>query len=148
MNFAKYIKTLKLKTVGMVEVPIETISCQYNPDRYKFWREACGESLDIKNGPFWEYLMYKKLDKYNRLFKLYGRSEVWVTNNILKFQKMYNDISVNGFDEKKGFPIILGSPVINNKYSKGHEIFEGHRRLSICLYLGIKQRVKLCKIIS
>ena len=147
MKFSKYIKKLKLETIDIIHIPIKEIKCQYNPDRYKYWKEACGESLEIVNSPYWEYLAYKKLDKYNKLFRLYGRSEVWTTNNILKFQAMYNDIAEHGFNNKKDLPIVLDNPVVENKYNNGLEIWEGHRRLAICLYLGIKQKVKLCKII-
>lgn len=147
MNFSQYIKKLKLKTIDEVYIPIDTIKCQCNSDRYKYWVEACGSSLDIKNGPYWEYLMYKKLDKYKALFRLYGRSELWVTNNILKFQKLYEDISLHGFNEKKGLPIVLNKPVIPSDHNCGYEVWEGHRRLSICLYLGRKQKVRLCEIV-
>ena len=147
MNFSKHIKKLKLETIAEKYIPIDQIKCQYNSDRYKYWVKACGPSLAIKNGPFWEYLEYKKLEKYIALFRLYGRSDTWVTNNMLKFQRLYEEISLGGFDEKKGLPIVLNKPVVPNHHNCSYEIWEGHRRLSICLYLGRKQKVRLCKIV-
>lgn len=147
MNFSQYIKNIRLKTIDEVYIPIDTIKCQYNFDKYKYWFQACGLSLAIKNGPYWECLMYKKLDKYKELFKLYGRSDTWVTNNILKFQKLYEDISLHGFNEKKGLPIVLNKPIVPHRHNCSLECYEGHRRLSICLYLGRKQKVRLCEIV-
>ena len=151
MNFSKYIKKLdREKRIVEIEtkyIPINTIKCQYNFDRYRHWKAACGESLDITNGPFWEYLHYKKTDKYVKLFQLYGRSEGWITNNILKFNQLLEDIRNNGYDKSKGLPIVMNKPIVNNPYNSGYCIFEGTRRLSICLYLNIKQKVKLCKVI-
>ena len=147
MNFAKYLKTIKLEAIDIKHIPIDKISCQFNHDRYKHWIKTCGNSFSIRSGPYWEYLSTRSTKKYTKLFKLYGRSEVWITNNILKFQIMHGNIANHGFDEECGLPIILEEPVLPNEYNSTYEIWEGHRRLSICLYLGIKQRVKVCQII-
>lgn len=147
MNFSQYRKTLKFKTISIKYIPIEKIKCQYNPDLVHHWRKVCGDSFSIKSGPFWEYLSYRKTDKYKKLFKLYGRNDIWITNNILKFQGMYETIRKNGFDENKELPVVLEKPVVSNCYNDSYEVYEGHRRLSICLYLGTKQRVRLCKVI-
>jgi len=145
MKFWQYIRDLSLQQIDVKYIPINEIKCQYNPDRYRHWKYACSESLDIKNGPFWEYLNYKKTDKYKKLFRGYGRDEVWITKNIKAFQELVEDISQNGVKE---LPMVLEKPIINNPYNDSFEIFEGHRRLSICLYLGIKQEVKLFRVIS
>jgi hypothetical protein len=147
VNFSQYRKTLKLETIGVKSIPIDKIKCQYNPDMYKHWVKVCGDSFSIESGPYWEYLNYRKTNKYKQLFKLYGRNELWILNNILKFNQLLESVRKDGFDESKGLPVVLETPVVKNKYNKGLEVWEGHRRLSICKYLFIEQRVKLCQII-
>ena len=145
INFSKYRKKLKLKKVKTCYIPLSEIKCQYNPNLFRFWDEVCGHTMDLTTTPFYKYLMYKDIDPYKKLFNLYGRPETWITNNIMKFQQMTEEINKNGFCNE--LPIVLEKPVIKNKWNDSFEVWEGHRRLSICRYYNIEQKVKLCRIV-
>lgn len=147
MNFANYLKRIKLKHIGETYVPIESMRCQYNPDRFKYWDHVCGNSMTIQSSPFWEYLNYKKQDKYYDLFRLYGRTDEWIKNNILKFQVIYESIASKGYKKNKDLPVVLLRPIVENEYNNNFEIYEGHRRLTICLYLRLNQKVLLCEVV-
>ena len=144
MNFAQYRKTLRLEHVDTLKINLNLIKVQYNPDLFKHWQSVCGDSMEINSTPYYYYLKYRKVDKYFDLMRLYGRTDDWIKNNINKFFKLRESISKHGIKE---LPVILTKPIINNEYSKDLEIWEGHRRLSICLYDGIQQEVKLCRIV-
>lgn len=145
MIFSKHIKKLKLIHIESKVINLGNVKCQYNPDKYKHWIKVCGDSFTVQSSPFYHFLNAKNTQRYFDLFRLYGRSDVWVSNNILKFQGMYDDILANGFDSKKSLPIVLENPIIKNKYNSGYEIYEGHRRITICQYLNINQEVDLCR---
>ena len=145
MTFSLYRKTLKLKVIKTCHIPLEEIKCQYNPDLFWAWEKVCGKSLLLSTTPYYDYMHYGRLDKYKELMKLYGRGETWIINNILKFQNLIDDIDKNSVKE---LPVVLDKPIVKNKYNDSFEVWEGHRRLSICLYRGIKQKVKLCKVLK
>lgn len=144
MNFSQYRRTLKLKHIDTLYIDSNLIKCQYNPDLFKHWKAVCGDSMEINSTPYYYYLKYRKTDKYEELMRLYGRSDVWTLNNINKFFALCRSVKKDGVKE---FPIVLNKPIIKNPYNNGLEIFEAHRRLSICLYKGIKTKVKLCRIV-
>ncbi len=144
MKFSKYRKTLKLRHVNTCHIPYEQIRCQYNPDLFKHWEYVCGDSLKINTTPYYYYLQYRKIDKYKLLFRLYDRSETWITNNIMKFLALIGSIEKNGYQGER--PIVLNKPIIKNPYHDQYEVWEGHRRLSICMYKKLKQKVDLCVI--
>jgi hypothetical protein len=145
MTFSKYRQSLKLKPVGTIVIPFKDIKCQYNPNLNWAWKRICGESLNINTSPFYHYLCYNDFDKYQDLFRLYGRNNLWITNNILKFQRLYEDIHENGIKE---LPVVLTKPIVKNKFNSGIEIWEGTRRLSIAQYLELDQKVILCEIVN
>ncbi len=145
MNFAQYRKTLKLKTIDTLYIDYNTIKVQYNPDLFKYWKKVCGDSMEINSTPYYHYLKYRKIDKYQELMRLYGRPDVWTLNNINKFFALCRSVKKEGVKE---LPIVLNRPILPNPYNKGISVWEGHRRLSICLYKGIKTKVKLCKLVN
>lgn len=144
MNFSQLRKTLKLETIEEKYIPIRKIKVQFNPDLFKHWEKVCGDSMLVSSTPYYYYLKENRLDKYLELMRLYGRSETWITNNIAKFIKLIQDIDEYGY--KGELPVVLEKPIIENPYNDGYSIWEGHRRLSICLFKGIKTKVKLCRI--
>lgn len=146
MNFSKYRKTLKLEYVDTLYIPLNKIKCQINVDFFKYWKRICGDSMEINSTPYYYYLKYRKIERYQDLMRAYGRSEKWIQRNIEKFFSLIKSISKKGFVGE--LPIVLEKPIIDNLYNKSYEIFEGHRRLSICLYNGIEQKVNLCRILN
>lgn len=139
MTFSEYRRTLQFDKLSIQEIPLNLIKCQYNFDYERVWLKVCGD-YDIKSTPYYHYLLTGKTDKYFELFRGYGRSEVWITNNIIKFNALVDDIKKNGI---KNYPEVVDKPIVENRYSKAFEIWEGHRRLSIALFLNIKQKVQL-----
>ena len=142
MGFAAYRKTLKLKKIKYCTIPIEMIKCQYNPDYENVWSMVSDGSYDIEGSPHYKFLQGEE-DYYIRMHKLYGRNDLWITNKVLRFKSMLDDIEKNGIKEK---PIILNRPIQPNVYNSDYEIWEGHHRLAIAKYLNIKPKVKLCQI--
>lgn len=146
MKYSDYRKTLKLKQVGIEYIDITKIKCQYNPDYEKKWISICGLSYNINSTPYYEYLSTKKDFKYRKLMEAYGRHESWIDQNINKFNSLTKAIKSEILIPEY-IPQVLISPTIKNKYNDSYEIWEGHRRLSICLFKRIKQKVRLCEII-
>jgi len=147
MSFSEYRRTLKLKTIDICYLDYDKISCQYNPDYENVWLKVCG-GYKITDGLYYKQLIeWKDHKKYFELFRGYGRSLNWISNNITNFYLMMKDIDENGFDQKKELPVVLIKPILKNKYNDSYEIWEGHRRLSILKYLDIKQKVQLCEIV-
>ncbi len=145
MKFAEHRRKLKLVPVKDVYIPLNKIKIQYNGDLHKAWKKVCGTSYRIDSTPYYYYLKHRRLDKYLELMRLYGRSDTWTTNNIAKFVQLVESIKENGYQGE--LPVVLEKPILENDYNNGCEVWEGHRRLSICLYMGIKQKVKLCRIL-
>lgn len=141
-SFAEYRKTLTLIELGIVTIPIISIKCQFNPDFEDVWLKICGD-YKIESTPYYHYLTTGSIDKYIELFRGYGRTEGWITQNIIKFKALTEDISKNGIKE---LPIVLVKPIIHNEHNDEYEVWEGHRRLSIALFNGIQQKVLLCRI--
>lgn len=143
MSFNDYLRSKKPELIDTLFIDPNKIKCQYNPDKFRFWAEVCGTSLSIPSSPFFNYLASGDTTKYRKLFRLYGRSEVWITDNIKAFDVMFDSIVKNGFDENFNLPIILKKPAMENPYNNGYEIYEGHRRMTIILFLKLNQRVEL-----
>jgi len=141
--FAEYLKRIKSETVETRIVPYCEIKCQYNPDRFNAWKSVVGKTLDIDKSPHW-YFLNGNYYPYERLQKLYGRNDVWVINKVLKFEKLIDDILQNGIKDP---PIVLESPIVENEYNDGLEIWEGHHRLAIASYYRLETKVNICRIV-
>jgi hypothetical protein len=145
MKFSQLRKTLKLETVKDVYIPLEQIKSQYNTDLHHHWENVCGDSYLINSTPYYDYLANKRLNNYIKLMRLYRRDKTWITNNISKFIQLSESIKEYGY--QGDLPVVLEKPIAENPYNDGYEIWEGHRRLSICLFYGIRQEVRLCRIV-
>ncbi len=141
MSFSDKLRSLKIVELRPMEVDYHLIKCQYNPDRWRHWKKVCGNTLSIKKSPHYAFLNGNH-DKYIKMHELYGRNKVWITNKCLKFQSLLEDIEKNGI---KDIPTVLKQPVIENPLNKGLEIFEGHHRIAIMQFLGLKPKVVICE---
>lgn len=139
-GFARYPETINCKL----------ISAQYNPSRFKHWISSCdceaSESLNMINSPHVKLLLDYKIrgkkiwddissSNYFLMHKRYGKSEKWTRNKISSFIDLFNSIQDIGIKE---MPIILPTPLVNNKYNSSYEIFEGHHRMACCISSDIE----------
>lgn len=147
--------TKKVRLTLVEEREINTLNCfaQYNPDRFKVWCKCCSSNLDplsISFAPHMELLdlLYKdktmdwtktlqrqaKATKYFHMHLLYGKSPAWALRKCRSVRDMFLEIIR---DEQVKEPVtLLTRPLVDNPYTDGFEIYEGHHRVSICHYLG------------
>ncbi len=147
MNFAGYKQSLELKQTEYKYISFDKIKCQFNPDVKAYWLGICG-GYSIDATPYYHYLNTSSSFKYEQLMKSFGRTVDWIKDDIKKFDILYEDIKAKGFDHKKSIPELLENPVLENKYNDSYEIWEGHRRLSICKFLDIPVKVKVFNIVN
>jgi len=132
-----------------VEIPLSKLKAQYNPKRVKFWKQLHvgpkEEVFNMKYSPHYRFLQaydenHKILENiktspYYKMHILYGKTHNWTMDKINKFINNFNDIKKNGIKEE-----VEVNKISENEY----EIYEGHHRVSIWLYLGHDNII--CKI--
>jgi len=145
MNYSQLLKEIKFIEVGQSKISTNSISCQYNYDRFHLYKKYCldqSSPLNIKNAPHLDLL--KKYDRnkiiknslYHQMHYAYGKPKLWVKEKVKKFIELYKDINENGLKN----PIqVLKNPIIKNEYNNNWEVYEGHHRLAIYYHLGIKE---------
>ena len=147
MNFRRLVKTVNTKNykIEMIE-PIK-LHAQYNPERFHLWESLhIGPKKKVLNmmfSPHYKFLVNRDDDSYYKLQKMFGRKNNWIKNKTEKFLSVYEDIKQNGFTENL---MILKTPLVKNKHNNSFEIFEGHHRTSIALFLKIEKVP--CEIIT
>lgn len=134
-GFARYPKSIEC----------DLISAQYNPSRFKYWASSCDcnilDCLNMTHSPHVKLLLDYKIrgkkiwddissSNYFLMQKRYGKSEKWTRNKISSFIELFDSVQDVGVRE---MPIILPTPLVDNKYNKGYEIFEGHHRIACCI---------------
>jgi hypothetical protein len=142
MSFSEYRKTVKLKKIKTCIIPLDLISCQYNPDYENVWRGVSGGSYKISSSPHYQFLCGYE-EHYIKMHKGYGRNDLWITNKVLKFRRLAEDIRENGIKER---PVVLNKPLVANDFNSGYEAWEAHHRLAIAMFLGVNAEVELCEI--
>ena len=141
MIFSKLTK--KVNTNNYIEsfIELDLIKAQYNPDRFKFWQSLHkgldNEVLNMLYSPHYKFLSGAKEDYY-KMHKLYGRNNKWIKDKINKFTDLLDNIHINGYNKNSKI-VVLTKPLVKNKYNAGLEVFEGHHRLTCCLFLGMKE---------
>jgi len=156
MAFSKYLKNcIKIENICYKTVNIDKIKCQFNPDRFQFYKICIKHNnrdlLKIKYSPHVDLinLFFDKINKiginnfdmelfsknkdsyYYKMQKLYGRDDAWIEKKIFKFINMAFNFDLS---KQENYPIILDRPIQFNEYtnSGNYEIWEGHHRLAIC----------------
>lgn len=139
MNFRQFVKTVDTSNYYEDEVELSKIKAQYNPERFHLWKSLHKgpemEALNMLYSPHYRFLKDRSDKAYHRLQRLYGRNDRWIKAKIEKFLGVLESIRKNGFTEKL---VLVEKPLIENKYNKGFEIFEGHHRDACALILGMK----------
>lgn len=158
MKFSLLLKNIDVNNYKEINIDINQIKAQYNPDRFKFWKSLHkgpeNEVLSMIYSPHYRLLKQyveqnknvKNIEKtdYYKLQKLYGRNHKWIVNKINSFINLYNNILNEGYKNKI---IVLDKSLVENQYNNGYEIFEGHHRVACCLILNMKKiRCKFIKM--
>ena len=132
----------------MEKIKINELKCQFNPKRFELWKSLHEgpeyEVLDIEYSPHVRFLrkyeiigdeIFNHITKtpYYKMHKLYGKTHEWTMDKIRNFLALYKDIKNKGFT---GVIEILKKPMHRNPFNDGHEIYEGHHRISCCYILG------------
>ena len=152
ISFSSYLKTIEIVDMGEFIVPIYKIYAQYNYDRFNKWKSLFNDSdkdiLDMKISPHYDFLKsYEKMgeninilkSRYYKMHLMYGKNKKWIKNKIINFINLYKYVkNGNNIDS----PIILEHPIINNPYNRGYEIYEGHHRVAIYLFLN-REKIKV-----
>ena len=147
MTFARYIKSkIEIKTISECYLETDGIFAQYNYDRFKKWKSLYKESerdvLNMRLSPHYEFLkVYEKTNgimdfskyRYYKMHILYGKNRKWINNKIKNFISLYRHVKEGNCVD---LPIILTSPISKNPYNSSYEIYEGHHRVAIYLFLG------------
>jgi len=150
-----------IKNVTYNPSEVGFICAQYNPDNYIYWRRCINyiitlnTELCIYNSPHTDFAKYiiecgktKAMNRYTefpyyKLQQLYGRSDKWIYEKMLKFVHIILEIKENG--KCNEMPVLLNKPLMENVYNKGPEIWEGHHRIAACYSLGISCIISLNK---
>jgi len=123
----------------------EKLKAQYNPERFHMWKSLHngpkGEELNMLYSPHYRFLRGHE-EAYWKLQRMYGRNNKWIKTKIKKFVGVFENIKKEGFIENL---FALEMPLVVNNYNEGFEIYEGHHRVSIALFLGLD--VIPCEII-
>lgn len=92
---------------------------------------------DMKNYDY--YYWHKNLHQMNINY----RDENWIVNKVLSCKRLFDSLKKFGFKKYNllNYPIILNEPLIQSRYKinyniDGHEIFDGHHRVSCAKALG------------
>jgi len=135
MKFRQLVKTVDTSRYYFQMIEIEKLKAQYNPERFHIWiglhDGPKGKEFDMKHSPHYRFLNGNK-EPYWELQKKFGRKPKWIENKISKFLGVLESVKKNGFIENVS---ALETPLVSNKYNKGLEIWEGHHRVAIALFL-------------
>ena len=132
-GFGKYIHDHIIKhNVGTCELSIDSVVCQYNPDRYALWLMVA-DTLHIEDSPHWELAKNGNESRYKKYQYLLGRREEWIDKKVDGFKTMINQCQ-NGLGIVES-PQVLTRPIKKNPNWSGgkYEIWEGHHRISASL---------------
>jgi hypothetical protein len=145
MNFRELVRTVDTDKCYLSVIAPRKLKGQYNPERFHMWvslhNGPPGEEFNMKYSPHYRFLKGDE-EPYWKLQRMYGRKSKWIKNKIKKFRDVYESILKNGFIENVS---VLETPLVENKYNNGWEIYEGHHRVAIALVLGMN--VIPCEII-
>jgi hypothetical protein len=158
---AKYTALVRRTKLQVLEkdtpVSIDRISAQYNPDRFQAYVsttrpmdvDRASEDLnvlDIWQSPHIMFLAeYAAKGKgiwdtisdqpYYKMHREYGKDKKWTVRKCKTFLQLHDDIkSVRKLTEPVA---LLTTPIAKNPYTKDFEIYEGHHRTAICLWLNM-----------
>lgn len=161
MSFAETIRKQQINKICSLKIDknfIEkNIRCQYNPDRFELWKriytfEKERNILYLNYSPHFSFLFWNKAQnmpvqktRYYNLQLQYGRNSSWITNKIMKFQSLVEDVKENGVMNN---PVVLTRPIVKNDYNDRFEIYEGHHRLAIAIFLDIECYIDLCEAVN
>jgi len=140
MNFSEYRRTLKIEEIGIVNIDYDNIHCQYNPDLINKYLSVA-DSLKLSDSPHYKFLKGDE-KPYTEMYRGYGRTEQWIDKKITEFSLLIINIIDYGIKE---IPEILIKPIISNRYNDSYEIWEGHHRCAIMMFLNLPMKVMLCK---
>lgn len=145
VGFGSSLKRLQFDIIEEREVDWKLLHAQYNPDRFKYYRQTVTDSscniLGIGNSPHVKLL--KDWDRnwdtvsstaYFLMQKLYGRKPPWIQEKITAFLDLFDRIKSGGEIRTAE---ILSKPVRKNKYNSGYEIWEGHHRVACHVVLDL-----------
>jgi len=145
MNFRQLVRTVDTKKYYFQMIEPEKLKAQYNPERFHMWKSLHngpkGEELNMLYSPHYRFLRGHE-EAYWKLQRMYGRNNKWIKTKIKKFVGVFENIKKEGFIENL---FALEMPLVVNNYNEGFEIYEGHHRVSIALFLGLD--VIPCEII-
>lgn len=151
------IASVKVNTIGIETICIDSIFAQYNPNRFKIlnrFLDSRYPKLSILSMPHYALLDYyvnngltktlATLDAspYGMMQVKYGKRIDWARNKVSTFISMFEDFKdkkiIEGLpiiSEFTELPVIAEKPLFDNPYNDGCEIYEGHHRLACLLYL-------------
>lgn len=136
MRFRQLVRTVDTNNYYECMIDPNKLKAQYNPERFHMWislhNGPKGKEFDMKYSPHYR-LLRGHTEAYRKLQNYYGRNDKWINNKIIKFIDIYESIQEKGFIENVS---ALEIPLVQNKYNKGPEIYEGHHRVAIALVLG------------
>jgi len=145
MNFRELVRTVDTDRYYLSVIVPERLKAQYNPERFHMWvslhNGPPGEEFNMKYSPHYRFLKGDE-EPYWKLQRMYGRKSKWIKNKIKKFREVYDSILKNGFTENVS---ALESPLVQNKFNKELEIYEGHHRVAIAIVLDLN--IIPCEII-
>jgi len=137
MKFRQLVRTVDTNNYYESMTDPRLLKAQYNPERFHLWKSLHNgpekEALNMKYSPHYRFLR-GHIEAYWELQRYYGRNNRWIRNKISKFVRVFESISREGFIENIS---ALETPLVKNKYNRGFEIYEGHHRVSIALFLGL-----------
>jgi hypothetical protein len=137
MNFRQLVRTVDTDKYYFAMIATKRLKAQYNPERFHMWKSLHNgppdKVLDMKYSPHYRFLRGHE-EAYWQLQRKFGRNNKWIKQKIKKFRGVYDNILKEGFHENIS---ALETPLVENKYNQGLEIYEGHHRVSIALVLGL-----------
>ena len=137
MRFRQLVRTVDADNYYFAMIKTTDLRAQYNPERFHMWKSLHNgppnDELIMKYSPHYRFLRGHE-EAYWKLQRMYGRKNKWIKNKIQKFREVYDNILKDGFQKNVS---ALETPLVENQYNKGLEIFEGHHRVAIALILGM-----------
>ena len=130
------------KVIKTDNIKLDQIYFQYVPGRFEkaFRTTPSVSTLHISQLPHCD-LLRKYVDSkstdllktdYYKMHEAWGRNKKWIESRILKFIKLFENVSKNGL--RKAI-MVLEKPM-HKKFHDGYEIYEGHHRTAVYVVLG------------